>query len=65
MEKQTIKREIEALRVLTSIKEDEATNMQEQEEGKEYLVYFIEAWDFNNYYYIMTEFVKVVHYLIS
>lgn len=56
MEKQTIKREIEALRVLTSIKEDEATNMQEQEEGKEYLVYFIEAWDFNNYYYIMTEF---------
>lgn len=56
LEKQTIKREIEALRVLTSIKEDEATNMQEQEEGKEYLVYFIEAWDFNNYYYIMTEF---------
>ncbi|RCK63077.1 Mitosis inhibitor protein kinase SWE1 [Candida viswanathii] len=56
LEKQSIKREIEALRCLTSIKDNDEVNMKEQEEGKEYLVYFIEAWDFNNYYYIMTEF---------
>lgn len=42
--------------MLTSVKDNEKLNLQEQEEGKEYLVYFIEAWEFNNYYYIMTEF---------
>ncbi|KAK6455626.1 uncharacterized protein RJT20DRAFT_119549 [Scheffersomyces xylosifermentans] len=56
MERKAILREIEALRVLTSVKDNESLNLQEQEEGKEYLVYFIEAWDFNNYYYIMTEY---------
>lgn len=55
-ERKAILREIEALRILTSVKDNEKLNMQEQEEGKEYLVYFIEAWNFNNYYYIMTEF---------
>ncbi|CAI5757002.1 unnamed protein product [Candida verbasci] len=56
LEKKAIYREIEALRILTSIKENDCENLKEQEEGKEYLVYFIEAWDFNNYFYIMTEF---------
>ncbi|KAG2733497.1 hypothetical protein G9P44_003022 [Scheffersomyces stipitis] len=56
LERKTIMREVEALRVLTSVKDNEKLNLQEQEEGKEYLVYFIEAWEFNNYYYIMTEF---------
>lgn len=56
IERKSIMREIEALRVLTLVKENERVNLQEQEEGKEYLVYFIEAWDFNNYYYIMTEY---------
>lgn len=55
LETKNIKREIEALRVLTSVKDNESLNLQEQDEGKEYLVYFIEAWEFNNYYYIMTE----------
>lgn len=50
-EKKSILREIEALRVLTSISDDE-----EVEEGKENLVFFIEAWSFNDHYYIMTEF---------
>ncbi|RLV94507.1 Mitosis inhibitor protein kinase SWE1 [Spathaspora sp. JA1] len=53
LERKAIKREIEALRALTSVTGNGET---EEEEGKEYLVYFIEAWDFNNYYYIMTEF---------
>lgn len=56
LEKKAIIREIEALRVLTSVKDNQSINLKEQEEGKEYLVYFIEAWEFNNYYYIMTEF---------
>lgn len=56
LELKTIRREIEALRVLTSVKDNEKVNLQEQEEGKDFLVYFIEAWDFNDYYYIMTEF---------
>ncbi|EMG49620.1 hypothetical protein G210_5572, partial [Candida maltosa Xu316] len=56
LEVQNIKREIEALRYLTSINDNDDVNIQEREEGKENLVYFIEAWDFNNYYYIMTEF---------
>ncbi|KAJ9106493.1 hypothetical protein QFC19_003223 [Naganishia cerealis] len=56
LELKTIRREIEALRVLTSVKDNEKANLQEQEEGKDFLVYFIEAWDFNDYYYIMTEF---------
>jgi len=56
LERKVILREIEALRVLTSVKDNENLNLQEQEEGKEYLVYFIEAWEFNNYYYIMTEY---------
>ncbi|CAK9436801.1 uncharacterized protein LODBEIA_P13230 [Lodderomyces beijingensis] len=56
LERKTILREIEALRSLNTIKDDDAENMREEEEGKEYLVYFIEAWEFNNYYYIMTEF---------
>ncbi|ODV76878.1 kinase-like protein [Suhomyces tanzawaensis NRRL Y-17324] len=56
LERKAIMREIEALRALTSVKDNESINLQEQEEGKEYLVYFIEAWDFNNYYYIMTEY---------
>lgn len=50
-ERKTIMREVEALRLLTSITEDD-----EVEDGKEYLVFFIEAWSYNNYYYIMTEF---------
>lgn len=49
-EKKAIFREVEALRVLTSIEDTEV------EEGKENLVFFIEAWSFNHYYYIMTEF---------
>lgn len=56
LERKMILREIEALRVLTSVKDNENLNLQEQEEGKEYLVYFIEAWEFNNHYYIMTEY---------
>ncbi|KAI5961391.1 SWE1 [Candida pseudojiufengensis] len=56
IDKKTILREIDALRTLTSIKENENENLQEEEDGKENLVYFIEAWDFNNYYYIMTEY---------
>lgn len=56
LEVKNILREINALRTLTSVKDNESVNLQEQEEGKEYLVYFIEAWEFNNYYYIMTEF---------
>lgn len=56
LERKAVSREIEALRVLTSVKDNESVNMREQEEGKEYLVYFIEAWDFNNYCYIMTEY---------
>lgn len=51
-EQKAILREIEALKALTSIKEEET----EIEEGKENLVIFIEAWNYNNYYYIMTEF---------
>lgn len=51
-ERKAIMREIEALKVLTSIKDEEV----EIEEGKENLVIFIEAWNYNNYYYIMTEF---------
>lgn len=51
LEKQAIHREVEALRSLTAI--DEET---EVEEGKQHLVLFVEAWSFNNYYYIMTEF---------
>lgn len=49
-------REINALRNLTSVTDNETDDLKEQEEGKEYLVYFIEAWEFNNYYYIMTEY---------
>lgn len=56
LETKAIMREIEALRVLTSVKDDDRTNLQEEQEGKGYLVYFIEAWDFDNYYYIMTEY---------
>ena len=56
LERAAMIREIDALRVLTSVKDNEKLNLQEQEEGKEYLVYFIEAWEFDNYYYIMTEF---------
>ncbi|KAG7661976.1 SWE1 [[Candida] subhashii] len=59
LETKTILREIEALRALTSVNNTK-TNGQgevvEEEEGREYLVYFIEAWEFNNYYYIMTEY---------
>lgn len=51
-ERKAILREIEALKVLTSIKDEET----EIEEGKENLVIFIEAWNYNNFYYIMTEF---------
>lgn len=51
-ERKAILREIEALKVLTAIKEEET----EIEEGKENLVIFIEAWSYNNFYYIMTEF---------
>ncbi|CUM56583.1 uncharacterized protein AC631_04182 [Debaryomyces fabryi] len=56
LERSAIIREIEALRVLSSVKDNEMVNLQEQDEGKENLVYFIEAWDFNNYFYIMTEY---------
>lgn len=56
LEKKAILREIEALRALTSVKDNDKLNQLEQDAGKEYLVYFIEAWDFNNYYYIMTEY---------
>lgn len=56
LEVKAILREINALRTLTSVKDNETLNLQEQEEGKEFLVYFIEAWEFNNYYYIMTEY---------
>lgn len=51
-EKKSILREIEALRVLGSIDEVET----EVEEGKDNLVFFIEAWSYNNFYYIMTEY---------
>lgn len=51
-EKNAVLREIEALRALTSINEGET----EVEEGKENLVFFVEAWNANNFYYIMTEF---------
>lgn len=50
-ERKSILREVEALRLLTSITDDT-----EVEDGKENLVFFIEAWSFNNHYYIMTEF---------
>lgn len=50
-EKKSILREIEALRVLTSLGDDE-----EVDDGKENLVFFVEAWSFNDHYYIMTEF---------
>lgn len=56
LETKAIVREIEALRALTSVKDNQSVNLQEQDEGKEYLVYFIEAWEFDSYYYIMTEF---------
>ncbi|KAI5954634.1 SWE1 [Candida jiufengensis] len=56
LDKKSIMREIDALRTLSSIKENDNENLQEEEDGKENLVYFIEAWDFNNYYYIMTEY---------
>lgn len=56
LEKKAITREIEALRALTSVKDNDRLNLLEQDAGKEYLVYFIEAWDYNNYYYIMTEY---------
>lgn len=56
LERKAIMREIDALRSLTSVKDNEMVNIQEQDEGKENLVYFIEAWDFNDYYYIMTEY---------
>ncbi|KAK6463037.1 hypothetical protein DFJ63DRAFT_312361 [Scheffersomyces coipomensis] len=55
-ERKQILREIEALRYLTSVKDDEFEEEKEREEGKEYLIYFIEAWEFNNYFYIMTEY---------
>lgn len=51
LERESIRREVEALRYLTAI--DDET---EVEEGKQHLVLFVEAWSFNNYYYIMTEF---------
>ena len=56
LERNAIKREIEALRNLNSLKESDDEAMKEEQEGKEYLVYFIEAWEFNNYFYIMTEY---------
>lgn len=56
LDKQTIMREIDALRTLSSIKDNEDENLAEEQQGKENLVYFIEAWDFDNYYYIMTEY---------
>lgn len=55
LEVEAMKREIEALRVLSSVKDNEAEDLCERENGKENLVYFIEAWEFNNHYYIMTE----------
>ncbi|KAM9896730.1 hypothetical protein OXX79_007310 [Metschnikowia pulcherrima] len=51
-EKKAILREIEALRALTSFQEDET----EVAEGKENLVFFIETWTSDSFYYIMTEF---------
>lgn len=51
-EKKALLREIETLRALTVFKEGET----DVEEGKENLVLFVEAWSYNNYYYIMTEF---------
>lgn len=51
LERESIRREVEALRSLTAI--DDET---EVEEGKQHLVLFVEAWSYNNYYYIMTEF---------
>lgn len=51
LERDAIHREVDALRSLTAI--DDET---EVEEGKQHLVLFVEAWSFNNYYYIMTEF---------
>ncbi|OBA23335.1 kinase-like protein [Metschnikowia bicuspidata var. bicuspidata NRRL YB-4993] len=51
-EKKALLREIEALRALTSFHEGET----EVAEGKENLVFFVETWSSNNYYYIMTEF---------
>lgn len=56
LDRQSILNEIEALRALSSVKDNELVNFQEQEEGKDNLVYFIEAWEFNNYFYIMTEY---------
>lgn len=51
-EKKALLREIEALRALTSFHEGET----EVAEGKENLVFFVETWTSDNYYYIMTEF---------
>lgn len=56
LERKAVQREIEALRALSSVKENESIDLEEQNQGKANLVYFIEAWEFNNYYYIMTEF---------
>lgn len=53
---QSIQREIEALRVLTGVKDSDRENIKDNEDGKEYLVYFIEAWEYDHYWYIMTEF---------
>ncbi|CAN3369344.1 mitosis inhibitor protein kinase Swe1p [Diutina catenulata] len=55
-ERKAIEREIEALRVLTEVSDSQAVNLAESEQGKEYLVYFIEAWEYDAYWYIMTEF---------
>lgn len=55
-ERKAIEREIEALRVLTEVLDSQAVNLAELEQGKEYLVYFIEAWEYDAYWYIMTEF---------
>ncbi|CCE82396.1 Piso0_002121 [Millerozyma farinosa CBS 7064] len=56
LERKAIMREVEALRVLSSVRDNEDIDLQEQEDGKDNLVYFIEAWEYDNYFYIMTEF---------
>lgn len=57
LERKATIREIEALRALTNVGDIEDNDIDDDKNaGRENLLYFIEAWEFNNYFYIMTEF---------
>ncbi|KAG7192458.1 uncharacterized protein KQ657_001859 [Scheffersomyces spartinae] len=57
LERKATLREIEALRALTNVGDIEDNDIDDDANaGRENLLYFIEAWEFNNYFYIMTEF---------